>query len=505
MTTIVENATAPGTEGTEGGEEDMTASTAHSTDPFTSATSTENPFDNDTARENARRTSAEEHRRRHTFYSVADLAAQTTAPKARTVAEGIERANMRRQVKHAPTLFLTAEYLVKAYVPADELPALTPIDDARVAELRIEEAAQREAAQRAARSRALQIEAERNARGLEMPERVNLAEYVPPPVRWIIEGMFRQDSNLGLFAERKAGKSTAVRDIVRSLLDGSDVFGRFPVTFDPADEVVLIDSEMPVDLLHEQYTDAGVTGLDRLHLYSIRGRERTFDVRSPEVRERWAQLIPAGSVIVFDCLYAVLAALGVRENDDTVSEVTGGLRALVAESGARGAIMVHHLGKDPERGARGHSSIEGFADVLAHIRLTGPIYDQNTERVLTLRGRCPDLPESTLVLGSDHRLTLEDREEKRERKKAERRATQDEVDEQKVIGILRAHPGLTVRDLLAHRGDLPEKRAQHALSRLQERGLIENHGTKAKGAFHVAAGAGTDPFATPATVAEPPA
>lgn len=38
MTTIVENDAAPGTEGTEGSKEDMTASTAHSTDPFTSAT-----------------------------------------------------------------------------------------------------------------------------------------------------------------------------------------------------------------------------------------------------------------------------------------------------------------------------------------------------------------------------------------------------------------------------------------------------------------------------------
>lgn len=472
-----------------------------------------NPFDNPAARENAarqiadnERRAAERRRRRSTFYEVAVMAAQTAAPTARTVAQSIERSNVRREVKHAPVLFITADKLASLDVSDSELATLSPIGDVRVSELQTEAAAQREGAVHAARARARQIEAERAASGLEMPECVNLAEYVPPPVRWIVGGMWRQDSNLGLFAERKAGKSTAVRDIIRSLLDGSDVFGRFPVTFDRSDGVVLIDSEMPVDLLHEEYTAAGVTGLDRLRLYSIRGRERTFDVRSPEVRARWAKVITPGSVIVFDCLYAVLAALGVRENDDTVSEVTGGLRALVAESGARGAIMVHHLGKDPERGARGHSSIEGFADVLAHIRLTGPIYDPKTERVLTLAGRCPDLPESTLVLGRDHRLTLEDREEKRERQNAEKAATKNTADEQITLGIVRAHPGLHVRGLIAQRGErLSENRLKEALDRLQERGLIENRGTGTKHALFAAEGAGNDPLGSLIALPDPAA
>src|SRR5690606_16014071 len=116
--------------------------------------------------------------------------------------------------------------------------------------------------------------------------------------------------------------------------------------------------------IHYDYCRAGIPNLNRINLRSVRGIERAFDLRVPQVQDRWAEQIKPGSVIIFDCLYSVLAALGISENDDTVAALVVGFRALTARCEALGGMLVHHLGKDAERGARGHSSIEGNVDVV---------------------------------------------------------------------------------------------------------------------------------------------
>ena len=91
-------------------------------------------------------------------------------------------------------------------------------------------------------------------------------------------------------------------------------------------------------------------------------------------------------MLVFDCLYSILAALGISENDDGVAAVMSDCVPSATESKALGTALIHHLGKDADRGARGHSSIEGFADVLCHIGLDGPL-DPDTPRLFKAYGR----------------------------------------------------------------------------------------------------------------------
>jgi hypothetical protein len=89
------------------------------------------------------------------------------------------------------------------------------------------------------------------------------------------------------------------------------------------------------------------------------------------VRARWREQIAPGSLIAVDCLNGLFGALGVSENSDEVVAVLAGLRALATECDAAGLVIVHHLGKDPGRDARGHSSLEGFPDVVArHDRIS---------------------------------------------------------------------------------------------------------------------------------------
>lgn len=208
------------------------------------------------------------------------------------------------------------------------------------------------------------IEAAKAAAAIEIPGRVNLATYTPPETAWLVDGLVPMNGSLGLFAERKAGKTTSVVELVRATLSGDNFLGRFATNL-PADaRVTLLDTEMTPAMLHHEYTKVSTPAdqLDRIDLHPLRGRSRLLDLRDETTRARWRELIAPGSVVVVDCLYTVLAAAQVDESSAQVSDIIDGIKALAVECAAAGLVIVHHLGKDPGKGARGHSSIEGGVD-----------------------------------------------------------------------------------------------------------------------------------------------
>jgi hypothetical protein len=89
-----------------------------------------------------------------------------------------------------------------------------------------------------------------------------------------------------------------------------------------------------------------------------------------------------------------------------VADVIEGFKALAVECAAAGLVIVHHLGKDPDKGARGHSSIEGSVDTLATVRLEGPPAADTPRTFEAFGRRGVNVPPARLVRGEDHRLTL---------------------------------------------------------------------------------------------------
>jgi hypothetical protein len=244
--------------------------------------------------------------------------------------------------------------------------------------------------------------------------------------------------------------------------------------------------------LHSQFHGVGVQNFDRLNLRTLRGRERALDARVDAVRARWSEHIAPGSLIVVDCLYSLFGALGISESSDEVATVLTGLRSLATECEAIGLVLVHHLGKDPDRGARGHSSIEGFPDVLARIVLDGPPAE-DTPRVFSAYGRDDvSISAGLLTLGDDHRLTIGGNPA------AERRAARHQVDDEAVWSLIQKHPGLSLRGLeqlpAEMRGKLSRDRIREAVGRLEVTNQIVNKGTGKAFQWHAITGA--DPFAT---------
>ena len=116
-----------------------------------------------------------------------------------------------------------------------------------------------------------------------------------------------------LVAQAKAGKTSLIDNLLRTLVDLQPFLGRFEACAQPR-VVALIDTEMGrvqrLCWLREQ----GIEAVDRIHLVTIRGRAGSFDVTDPDVRAEWvAKLQEVGAdYVVLDNVRPVLDALGKR-------------------------------------------------------------------------------------------------------------------------------------------------------------------------------------------------
>jgi hypothetical protein len=300
-----------------------------------------------------------------------------------------------------------------------------------------------------------------------------------------------QGGSLGLFAERKAGKTTTMVELSRALLTGDAFLGRFDTRL-PADaRVAVLDTEMTATMLHEQYTRAGVP-LDRLKVWALRGKSGLLDMRDEANRTRWREKIAPGSFIIVDCLYTILAALTIDENSAQVADVIEGFKTLAVDCDAAGWTLAHHVGKDSTKGARGHSSIEGAVDTVSWLGLDGQL-GADTLRTFEAVGRHEvNVPCAQIVRGEDHRLTLSDTTPKSDRRKHRNRSDDDHA-----YALIAANPDLSVRDLLKLpfeqlRG-LSRDRLREAVARLALTGQIVNTGTEGRPKWRTAA-RNSDPF-----------
>lgn len=413
---------------------------------------------------------------------------------ARTVEANIERGDaLRDPLKTAPTLMFEGDKAVKAGATDKQLQALAALSYGEITALRVQAAVLLDDQRTQVRERARALQAARAAAAVALPDWVDLANYTPSAEPFIVGGLLPAGKGMGVFAERKAGKTTAMTELVRSLLAGDEFLGRF-ATHLPADaRVALLDTEMGTDMMRAEFGRGGVLPMiGRVDYADAMGRSQSLDMRDDANRARWVQRIAPGSFIIIDCLYAILQAANVDESSSEVAGFLEGFKMLAVETAAAGWAVVHHLGKDPDKGARGHSSIEGAVDTLVTIRLNGAVDDPDTERRLSAFGRMQvAVPPGVLTLGDDGRLTMSGYTPKADRQRA-----QDHKDDDVLWNLVNDHPGLSERglnDLPAETRKLSRGRLRRALDRLSAVSYIVNHGTAERPAWHAANRDG-DPF-----------
>lgn len=187
-----------------------------------------------------------------------------------------------------------------------------------------------------------------------------------PPLRWRIRSVLPESGLAAVFGPASSGKSFLAIDMVMALSDGGEWFSyrvkSCAVTY------CALEGE------------AGI--INRIAAYCathpgagkhLRVLVQPFNLLSKadvgELAQEVRRVGGAGGVVVLDTLNR--AAPGTDENDSkAMGAVIDAAKALQKELGGL-VVLVHHTGKDPTRGLRGHSSLHGALDLALEVTREG--------------------------------------------------------------------------------------------------------------------------------------
>lgn len=269
--------------------------------------------------------------------------------------------------------------------------------------VRVEQAAETERVRREARRI---VDAEDRPRD-PLPNVRTLADVLADaddPVSWRIDGWLPAGARVLLAAQFKAGKTTMIGNLLRSLADGDPWLGDASVT-QVAGTIALIDDEMSPRQLRAWLRDQGIAHPERIIPLCLRGRVSSLDLLDADRRREWVALLRLYGVrvLVLDCLRPVLDALGLDESHDAGRFLVA-LDALLREADIGECIVVHHMGHAGER-SRGDSRLRDWPD--AEWRLVRQDDSPHSPRFITAFGRDVDVRECSLSYDeATRRLTL---------------------------------------------------------------------------------------------------
>jgi hypothetical protein len=311
-----------------------------------------------------------------------------------------------------------------------------------------------------------QLRAEETARPDGAPRLTLLSDFlsVPDdPATYRIDRLWPTGGRVMLAAQFKAGKTTMIGNLLRSLADGDPYLGEYAIT-PPDGRVVLIDDELDERMLRRWLRDHGIRNTDRIAVVSLRGRTSDFDILDGHTRRRWADELNAvnASVVILDCLRPVLDSLGLDESTDA-GELLVKFDELLTLAGASDGLIVHHMGHAGER-ARGSSRLRDWPDV--EWRLVRQDDDPASPRYFSAYGRDVDVPESALHYEADtRRLVLAGTGD---RKQAAGRKSVPAV-----LALLGEHPdGLSGNQIELRLPDEPQKAVREALKAVRADGRV---------------------------------
>ncbi|SBS77294.1 conserved hypothetical protein [uncultured Mycobacterium sp.] len=209
---------------------------------------------------------------------------------------------------------------------------------------------------------------QQRAEDLVLPPGYGLTEFLETPdepAKFRIDGNLPTGGNVLVAAQNKAGKTTLIANLIRSLVDDELFLGKYkvkPVT----GRIVLLDNELDVRMLRRWLREQGIEHTDQVDVIPMKGRLSTFRILEDATRARWAERLSGAEVLIGDPLRPVLDALGLSE-DKEAGRFLQAWDALKVEAGADETIVVHHMGHTSIR-ARGDSRLIDWADVNWKIR-----------------------------------------------------------------------------------------------------------------------------------------
>jgi hypothetical protein len=219
-----------------------------------------------------------------------------------------------------------------------------------------------------------------------------------PPVRYVVEGLMTEDSNVIINATFKAGKTTLAINLAAALADRKPLFGKFAVRRTKGRKVAWWNFELGENTALNWLRDMNIKSPQYIHQLSLKGRPMPF--LSDHVRDWTVRWLKANRIDtwIIDPLSAVYTG---EENSNTEAEAwLKAVDEIKRRAHVGNIILVTHTGHSNSSGAgqrtRGASRWPGWAD--ATWTYSGdPDHPNDTARYLSAFGRDVSVDQFTLA------------------------------------------------------------------------------------------------------------
>ena len=293
------------------------------------------------------------------------------------------------------------------------------------------------------------------------------------PTRYRVDGVAPEAARVILSAQYKAGKTSLVGNLLRSLVDGDPFLGKFTV-HTSAEHVVLIDNELSENTVRRWLADQNITNTPAVaDVVALRGKVGALNLLDDRRRSQWAtRLRDLGcDYLVLDCLRPVLDVLGLDENRDAGKFLVA-YDTLLDEAGIGDSLLVQHMGHANER-ARGDSRLQDWPDAIW--RIVRETDEPGSPSYFSAYGRDVEVTEGRLSFNqSTRRMTYA---------AGSRTDAKVEAASSAVIKLLAESAGEAMSknaiETALRGGDHPQKAIRAAIDKLLKRGwLREQKGAK---------------------------
>lgn len=223
---------------------------------------------------------------------------------------------------------------------------------------------------------------------------------LPEPAQ-LVEGLVIGEGVTLLSAQNKTGKSTVGVNMVRAVLYGEDLFGRFPTHF-PADAGVGVwNAEVSASTYERWMIERGLDDQHAKRLAFLHMSGYPVDLLLPVWRDYAVNWLREHTVKLWllDPFSKIF-----RGDENSATDVNAWwmvLREIMTEAEVPAAFVIHHAGHSADDGrarARGSSAIEGDPEVVLSYRHGGKEgeFPPDNKRYLSGVGRIDNIPSVTL-------------------------------------------------------------------------------------------------------------
>ena len=279
---------------------------------------------------------------------------------------------------------------------------------------------------------------------LELPEE---------EVKWVIKDIFPFGANISITAQYKAGKTTLVNSLTKSLVDGIPFLNYFRIP-EHKGRVVIFNYEVTENQYRRWMRDVSIQNRKDVTIVHLRGER--LPIISQKVQDLMVGMLAdlECSTWVLDPFARAFVGSGDENSNSEVGVFLDTLDVIKKRAGVDNLILPMHTGRAQEHGidrARGATRLDDWADVRWLLSKT------DEGRFFSADGRDVMLEQQQLKFDEASRaLTLGGSDAKTAKKRS---------DEDRWVEIVEANPGKSTNELFALLGvDSTHKRTRSGMA-----------------------------------------